>query len=521
MPILPFGEYRSDVSDYQGQTTKNILNVIPKGDGYGPFKDLSAFTGALPSACRGYFYARKNDGSIQVFAGTSTRLYTLNNTDQTFSNVSAVGPASLLLTGGSFLLLADGSSHLSLATGTTATSYSALSSGAQWQFAQFGKYVFATQVNAALQIFDLTSDTNFSNAAGSPPQAAYIAVVNRFLVLSGLASPNVYRVQWSGLNDVSTSAAWTSGINQSDFQDLPDGGIVRGVAGGEYGFIFQDASIRQMTFAPGSPYVFGIRRISQDDGLFAPYSLISAGDRVFFCSPQGFKMLVPGGYPTPIGKERIDSTFFADVDTANLQLFVGASDPRSTRVYWAYKSIAGTSALFDKILVYDWALDKWAPLAVSGEYIASLSQPGLTLEGVDAAYGPDLDTLTISSLDDISSSVLSKLSGFGPDHKLGFFTGDNLEATLETPEQGGDGRRLYVRGFRVVTDAPTVYGSVSNRETAQAVASHSTETLINAVGVCPARVSTRYARAKIRIPSGTAWTYAAGVEPNVSLEGGR
>jgi hypothetical protein len=37
--------------------------------------------------------------------------------------------------------------------------------------------------------------------------------------------------------------------------------------------------------------------------------------------------------------------------------------------------------------------------------------------------------------------------------------------------------------------------------------------------ICPLNVSTRYSRARIRIPAGTAWTYAAGVEPYVALEG--
>jgi hypothetical protein len=37
MPLLPFGEYKPDVSDYEGQATKNVRNVLPRGDGYGPF----------------------------------------------------------------------------------------------------------------------------------------------------------------------------------------------------------------------------------------------------------------------------------------------------------------------------------------------------------------------------------------------------------------------------------------------------------------------------------------------------
>lgn len=35
MPLLAAGEYRPDVSDYLGTASRNVLNVIPRGDGYG------------------------------------------------------------------------------------------------------------------------------------------------------------------------------------------------------------------------------------------------------------------------------------------------------------------------------------------------------------------------------------------------------------------------------------------------------------------------------------------------------
>ena len=263
MPLLQTGEYRPDVSDYLGTASRNVLNVVPRGDGYGPFPSFSTYSQALPAACRGGFYALKSDGSVATFAGTSTKLYLLNNTTLAWTDVSLGG------------------------------TYGALSSTAQWQFVQFGNLVFATQANAVLQVFDLSVSSAFANCAGSPPQAAYISVVGRFLVLSGLLS-QPFRIQWSGLNATTT---WTSGVNSSDFQDLPDGGIVRGVAGGESGVIFQDQAIRRMSYLPGSALIFQIERIAQDLGLFAPLSLVRAGSLIFFHSAQGFHKIRPGGVP--------------------------------------------------------------------------------------------------------------------------------------------------------------------------------------------------------------------------------
>jgi hypothetical protein len=488
MPLLAYGDYRPDVSDYEGQATRNILNVIPRGDGYGPFPDFSAYTSALPDVCRGAFYALKSDGAVVVFAGTATKLYKLNNTNYGWTDVSKGG-----------------------------SSYSPLSSTEQWQFAQTGNLVFATQANSVLQVFDLSSATAFVDALGSPPQAAYISVVGRFLVLSGLLS-TPYRIQWSGLDSFNGSDSWTSGINSSDFQDFPDGGIVRGVAGGEAGIVFQDQAIRRMSYVPGSPIIFQIDRITQDKGLFAPYSIIRAGEQIFFYAGQGFHKIEPGGVPEQIGREKVDRSFLADLDKANLQLFMGAADPRSTRIYWAYKSVSGTVGLYDKLLGYDFLLDRFFPISVTGEYLLGISQTGLTLENLDT-ISASLDALTLS-LDAYATAVQPEIAQFDISNTLGFFRGSNLEATIESAEQGTDGNRLTVRGFRPITDAATLFGSASWRDTQLVPATAGVEVPISQrTGRCDMMRDTRYTRFRIRIPAGTAWTFAAGVEPDLTTNG--
>jgi hypothetical protein len=561
MPLLRYAQYRPDVSDYEGEATRNVLNVIPRGDGYGPFPSFSGYTSALPAACRGAFYAlNSKDGSVTVFAGTSTRLYQLDNTSYVWTDVSAGG-----------------------------VDYARLSDTAQWQFAQFGSMVFATQANVSLQVFVLGgSSTTFGVATGSPPPAAYIAVVGRFLVLSGLLN-NPYRIHWSALDDPTN---WAPGSNSSDFQDFPDGGLVRGVAGGDQsGVIFQDQAIRRMAFVPGSPVIFQIDRVSQGVGLYAPYSIVRAGEKIFFYSTQGFQKIEPGGVPEPIGRERVDRTFGNDLDKANLQLFMGASDPRTTRVYWAYKSAGGMTALYDKILGYDSTLDQFFQVSNSGEYLLGLSQSGTTLEALDAvapgavkvtgaanngsglirlavtsttgwstgqikavsgvvgtteanknytitvidathidlqtssfvnAYvsggivGGSLDSMVLS-LDAYATAVQPEIAQFDATHTLGFFRGVNLEATMESGEQGTDENRISIRGFRPVTDAATIYGSLEYRDTQQATSIVSPETLINArTGRVDLRRDTRYARFKTRIPLGTNWTFCAGVVPDLA-----
>src|SRR5258708_13580651 len=189
--LIPFGSWAPDVTPLGTQATPVATNVIPKADGYGPFKDLQDFTQALPANCRGFFFARKSDGSIAVFAGTATNLYLLNNTTFAWANVSKGGGP-----------------------------YGSLVSTDNWRFDQFNNLVIAVQVNTVPQKYDLSGGGPFADLGGSPPSAAHIAIVNRFVMLTGLLS-NPRRVQWSDLDAPET---WTAGVGLSDFQDLPHAG---------------------------------------------------------------------------------------------------------------------------------------------------------------------------------------------------------------------------------------------------------------------------------------------------------
>src|ERR1035438_8140267 len=91
MAVDPFPAYRPDITDIGTSASTLISGVVPSGSGYAPFKSWVAFTTALPANCRGFFFARRGDGSIAVFAGTATNLYLLNNIDFSWTLVSKGG----------------------------------------------------------------------------------------------------------------------------------------------------------------------------------------------------------------------------------------------------------------------------------------------------------------------------------------------------------------------------------------------------------------------------------------------
>ena len=100
------------------------------------------------------------------------------------------------------------------------------------------------------------------------------------------------------------------------------------------------------------------------------------------------------------------------------------------------------------------------------------------------------------------------------------FEAPTWKRRIESAEQGTDENRITIRGFRPVTDAATVYGSVSYRDTPSAPALSGAEVPVNArTGRCDLMRDTRYSRFKVRIPAETSWTFCAGVVPDLTTGG--
>jgi hypothetical protein len=71
-----------------------------------------------------------------------------------------------------------------------------------------------------------------------------------------------------------------------------------------------------------------------------------------------------------------------------------------------------------------------------------------------------------------------------------------------------------------VTDAATLFGSVSWRDTPAGTATGGAEVLVNArTGRCDIRRDTRYSRFKVRIPAATSWSFCAGIVPDLTSSG--
>ena len=474
--VLPFAEWRPDMPAL-GPWAREASNVVPTEDGYRPFNALAPVSAALASAAQGAAWFRGTDGGALLFAGDAARLYRLSGT--TWLDVSRTA-------GGAYAPGPDNA----------------------WRFAQFGRLALAVDGVDAPQKFDLAGGTRWTALGGNPPVGTFVTAVRDFAVM-GKIGDAPQRIQWSGFNN---AESWGSALaTQADWQDLPDGGNVTGLVGGEYGLVFQETSVRRMTYE-GPPVVFRLDRIANDIGASVPGSVAGLLDMAFFLHKSGFYMVQGGQQVVPIGRGKIDRTFWAEFDETNHFRCSAAIDPVRGLYLFAYPA-NGSGGTPNRLLVYNWSTQKWSRVAVALELVfGGVSQRAYTLEELDA-FGA-LEALPYSLDSSYWTGALSLLLfGFDPAHRSGSFSGPTLEATLETGEfNPGNGRRAVIRGLRPLVDGGAPSLQLATRETQQAVVRYGAPVGLTEAGLAPVYGSGRYFRARLVQPAGSAWTSAQGID---------
>jgi len=476
---LPFAEWLPDQPDL-GDAVTNVLNAIPGARSYRSINALSSFTNALDSACQGAIWAQDNLGDYYYFAGDEGKLYRL--AVFTFTDVSKVG-------------------------GYLATN---------WEFVKWDQRIIAVDINEPPQYFDMASSTVFADLAGSPPKAKHIAIVRDFIVLGNLnegGSNKASRLRWSGFN---SSEQWTSTqATQSDFQDLLGrGGAIQKIVPGETGLIFQEHSIRRMTYV-GPPTIFRIDEVEKDRGCYAPNSVAWFGSRVFFYSHEGFFMKEGDNPSVPIGTEKIDRYFKNDFSAGDLDLIRGAVDRENKIVAWCYPS---KSAGANRILMYRWDLERWTLIDQDAKILIEYVSPSYSLDDLDAIL-TDIDTDSINVDSSLYAGGNVALGAFDALHQLSTFSGSPLTATIETAEiQGPEGYRLSIKSARPLSDGTTEL-CVGTRDNQNENYTYGLPQTVNVKGEMNFRTSARYHRMKATISGG--FNEAQGVEVMYREEGKR
>lgn len=462
-----FGPYEPDKPPHLLDGLSDMSNAYAGANGYRPVGQFAAVTAALPGTFNGADAFVTSGGTGTLLAGTTSAIYHYS-----------------------------GSSWTALATG--------LSVPGRWKFTQFGDLAIAVN-GGVTQKIDMAA--NSIAAVPVAPTALSVATVRDFVVY-GQAGGDAAMVQWSAFGNQDGN---TPGVDQAGFQPMLTGGYVMGIAGGEYGIIVQRSRVVRMTYTgdPDAPFQFD--EISANIGAISRGSIIQSGRMVFFLSDRGF-MMCDGNTVTPIGVERVDRTFYAAYARPTLEQMYAASDPRRSVVAW---SMPGSPGL---MLLYDYALDKWAPVRTNAVGILSGFSANVSLDDLDALYPSGIDSIPYSLDDPRFAGGDPLFLAVDPTFVLGTLSGANMAAYFTAPlQEYAPGRTARLRTARPMSDVlDGVTITLDARARLGDAASATTRGTLTVSGDMPVRSSGRYIAPRLDFAAGADWSYVQGVEVDVS-----
>jgi len=497
--VLPVGDFRPDTPAYLGTHSTVLNGVFPRDDGaVGPLRAAAVTAAALSYRPCSAFVARGGNGAVFLYVGVEHH---------------------------SAIFVRYGPLWGTITTGTRANATLFY----PWRFAQFGDGLYFSNWGDGLWSIAIGNAGAATQVAAAPGGAHIATIEPGFLMLGhindGTEKPSSLR--WSALNDASdwpTVGTTDAASKQSDEQELPNGGKITGIlasVGGVAGAVLTERSIYRVEYV-GAPLTFAFREIVRGVGSMCPNGSISVNGVAYFVSDDGF-MRFDGQGIAPIGQGRVSRTFLADVDREHLHRVYVAHDQARKILVWAYPTTAATGGNPNKWLIYSYAADRWSDCTDAGiptVLMFPALADSLRVDTIDGYLGSP-DSLSVSLDSGTLNGGAPLLAGFNASYQYVQFTGATLAARVETGEADAQGRRVYVSGVRPLTDAGTLTAQTGHRVNFTASPTYTTGTAPGADAICPQRIATRYARARVDIPAGTTWTYLQGADVTLRAEGKR
>jgi len=492
MSAIPFGEWLPDLPDL-GNSATIAKNVIPSAASY---KQVLSFVNAmvaLSERAQGATAAKSATGSVFNYVGTATKLLELTSASTTWTDRSG-------------------------------TAYSCAAADF-WRFVKFGDYMVALQIGNPIQYTTIGAGANFANLSAAAPKARHAAVIRDFLMVGNTWDATdgfkPGRLWWPAINNITSwpTPGTTAAANvQSDYQDLPEGGSITGITGGQSGVVVCERSIYTVNYI-GSPLVFDIQRVEKERGSLYAGSIISDGRFTYYIGNDGFYRF-DGIQSVPIGSQKVDAWFLNDLSPNTSPRICSAVDPANKLVLWAYASTNSGAGTPDKIICLHTPTGRWSIIEQAVEWLAEISYTlGYTLDGLDAVSA-SLDALPFSLDSYVWQGGVALLGAFDTSHRFGYFNGSAMAATLATGEvqPNPDGRSLLdaVRPLVQNVGSSVSVTPIYRNRLIDAVTTGTAST-INAVGECPFNIDARYFRFMVDITGG--FQHAQGVEPRSTASG--
>lgn len=478
MPTADFGEWRPDLAAIGAPHLVDAKGCLPAIDHYRPLKGLTATTGALGARCRGAFPMRDIDNAAHMFAADADEIYKLIGT--TWTNYSRTA------------------------------AYTTLGTTSRWRGTPYGDRLILTNGLDTPQYIDMSGGaTQFADLPGSPGTAKFISTYLEFVFLGAIGSSGM-AIKWSGAGD---SEGWTPGTNQSDEQEFADGGNITGFASTKAAlYLFQEKCIRRILYV-GGDVIMQIDKLVENIGCIEPNSLIQYGQRCFFLAEDGWYMWDFESQPVPIGREKFDRWFLDESARDYWYAMTAAIDPKNGVLAVGFSS--GGSDTPDLILFYNYIVQRATYAEISHELLVPAIAIGVTLDDLTG----NLDTdYSISFDDPFYQGGAFYFGAFDTSHKLASFSGANVEATFQTNENALiPGQRTSIAYITPIADTAAATAAAGSKVRPGDAITFQSAVSQQASGKCKQRGANGfYHAAKVVIPAGETWTFARGVDFELS-----
>jgi hypothetical protein len=472
MQKILFGEWLPDQPGVAGNVT-NAKNCYPVSNGYAAFPSEADYS---DDAAQNLLitFAGKIGGATNLFAAGATQIYKFDSNDASLDALTTSG-------------------------------YSAVEG---WDVTQFGSKMILANGQDKLQSYDLSSSVYVTDLDATAPIAKFVTVVRDFVVAANDGS-DTNKVYWSDIND---ETDWTPGAaSQSDFQLIPDGGDITGLAGGEYGLIFLERAIYRMSYS-GSPFFFQFDAISRSLGCISNGSIAQYSNLTYFLADDGF-YACDGQSVKPIGVEKVNRWFFENVIPGEIPTGMSATvDPVNKLVIWKFNSTFGSNAL----LIYSIDLGKWSYADTTATSISYVLTPSATLEQVDN-YSASIDALQISLDSRVFAGGQLLFAGVSG-QKIISFSGQPKTATISTGDI--DIGRSTIMLAKPIVDNGSANIAVASRDLLTDLVEFGTAVPADAENRVSLRSNGDYHRISLT-PTGPSWKTAVGLEVEFVKQGNR
>lgn len=481
--MLPIGPYRPDLAETNAGVSRRVVNVNPRRDGsgvsYHPRRSfqIPATAEALPSEPRGGFAVVSRSGQFKGYFGTETALFELRP-DYGYDEI--------------------GSGYV-------------LPSQDQWGFCQYGDMLLASNGFDGLHAFNIEAGGAVTLIPAAPRAKMLFTAFECVFALD--CNGNEYLMRNSAIGDFTN---WST--RGAGGQEFPDGEAL--IGGGTLNdgtaAVLQRAAIHLLSVT-GDARVYSKVKVADGIGAVSARSIVQAPGALYFLDSSGFYRLTSAGID-PIGQDKVNRTFVAELGQDALRTVEGAYDPERRQVAWRYKSEAVSSdTVFQNILIYDIAANEFVRVEETTTALLRMSSPALALEDLDQ-FG-SLDELPYSLDSEAWKGGRPRLAALSDTFRFGFFDGPTLAARLDTATLT-NAKSMRFRSVLPTTDAAGVTVSLGLRSRLADSPAWRPPVGTAASGRAPVSGRGKAATLRLQIPAGDLWTYARGVEEIEMTEGG-